>query len=250
MILAYVLEKFQTSRYTQSRPVEALSRTILDIILLDRLESLQDQYGHYLLQLDPGVNISVTTDGADNNKEIIQGRMDWALNYDAKKSGSILIVWEAKRLGLAASGLPQLLVYMTGVLQSRRDRINQTVWGMLSDSGTFQFAFLDDKKKFYTSHLYRWATYQSTILAYIDVILFDAIQSSPHTIPTKTGNATLRNYQRYLKTRWRFGEEPEDEAVGDINPESIMDVFREGKDIVLRPVRMKEAETSEESETS
>ena len=53
-----------------------------------------------------------------------------------------------------------------------------------------------------------------------------------------------------MKTRWRFGEEPEDEAVGDINPESIMDVFREGKDIVLRPVRMKEAETSEESETS
>jgi hypothetical protein len=79
--------------------------------------------------------------------------MDWALNYDAKKSGSILIVWEAKRLGLVASGLPQLLVYMTGVLQSRRDRINQTVWGMLYDSGTFQFAFLDDKKKFYTSDL-------------------------------------------------------------------------------------------------
>jgi hypothetical protein len=250
LILAYVLEKFQTSRYTQSRPVEALSRTILDIILLDRLESLQDQYGHYLLQLDPEVNISVTTDGADNTKEIIQGRMDWALNYDAKKSGSILVVWEAKRLWLAASGLPQLLVYMTGVLQSRRDRINQTVWGMLSDSGTFQFTFLDDNKKFYTSRLYRWAQDQSTILAYIDAILFDAIQSSPHTTPTKTGNATLRNYQRYLKTRWRFGEEPEDKAVDDINPESIMDVVREGKDIVLRPVRKKEAETSEESETS
>jgi hypothetical protein len=243
LILAYVLKKFQTSRYTQSRPVEALSRTILDIILLDRLESLQDQYGHYLLQLDPEVNISVTTDGVDNTKEIIQGRMDWALNYDAKKSGSILIVWEAKRLGLAASGLPQLLVYMTGVLQSRRDRINQTVWGMLSDSGTFQFAFLDDKKKFYTSRLYRWAQDQSTILAYIDAILFDAIQSSPHTTPTKTENATLRNYQRYLKARWRFGEEPEVKAVDGIDPESIVDVVKEGNDIVLRPVRKKEAET-------
>jgi hypothetical protein len=101
-----------------------------------------------------------------------------------------------------------------------------------------------------TFRLYRWAQDQSTILAYIDAILFDAIQSSRHTTPTKTGNATLRNYQRYLKTRWRFGEEPEDEAVDDINPESIMDVVREGKDIVLRPVRKKEAETSEESETS
>jgi hypothetical protein len=222
LILAYVLEKFQTSRCTQSRPVEALSRTLLDIILLDRLESLQDQYGYYLLQLDPEVNISVTT---DNTKEIIQGRMDWALNYDAKKSGSILV-------GLTASGLPQLLVCMAGVLQSRRDRINQTVWGMLSDSGTFQFAFLDDKKKFYTSDPYRWVTYQSTILAYIDAILFDAIQSSPHTTPTKTENTTLRNYQRYLKTRWRFGGELEDEAVGDIDPESVMDVVKEGKDIV------------------
>ena len=137
---------------------------------------------------------------------------------------------------------------MTGVHQSRRDRINQTVWGMLSDSGTFQFAFLDDNKKFYTSRLYRWAQDQSTILAYIDAILFDAIQSSPHTTLTKTGNATLRNYQRYLKTRWRFGEEPEDEAVDDINPESIMDVVREGKDIVLRPVRKKEAEAVSKEE--
>ena len=69
------------------------------------------------------------------------------------------------------------------------------------------------------------ASRQSAILAYIDAILLDAIRSFSHTTPTKTGNATLRNYQRYLKTQWRFGEEPEDEAVGDINPESIVDVF-------------------------
>jgi hypothetical protein len=222
----------------------------LDIILLDRLESLQDQYGHYLLQLDPEVNISVIADGVDNTKEIIQGRMDWALNYETRKSGSILVVWEAKRVGLAVSGLSQLLVYMTGVLQSRRDRINQTVWGMLSDSGTFQFAFLNDKKKLYTSRLYRWAQDQPIILAYIDAILFDSIQSSPHTTLEKTKNVTLRNYLRYLKTRWQFGDEPEDEEVDDIDLESIVDVFRDGKDIVLRPVRKGEAETSEESETS
>jgi len=222
---AYVLEKFQTSPYTQSRPVEALSRTILDIILLDRLENLQDQHGHYLLQLNPEVNISVTIDGANNTKEIIQGCMDWALNYEATKPGSILVVWEAKRVGQASAGLPQLLVYMAGVLESRRDRINQTVFGMLSDSGTFQFAFLDEKKKFYTSKLYRWADDQSTILAYIDAILLDAILSSPHTTPTKTANSTLRNYQRYLKGRWVFGGEPEDMAVDGIDLDSIVDVI-------------------------
>jgi hypothetical protein len=210
LILAYVVENFQSSR---SRPVEALSRIILDIILLDRLESLQNQYGHYLLRLDPEVNISVTVDGVGDTKEIIQGCVDWALNYEVKRPGSILIVWEAKRLGLAASGLPQLLIYMAGVLQSRRDRINQTVWGLLSDSGTFQFAFLDDRKKFYISRLYRWAQDQSTILACIDAILLDAMNSSPHTTPTKTANAKIRNYQRYLKGRWEFGDEPKDESV-------------------------------------
>jgi hypothetical protein len=130
---------------------------MLDIILLDRLESLQDPDGHYHLQFNPEVNISVTIDGANNTKEIIQGRMDWALNYEAAKPGSILVVWEAKRIGQATAGLPQLLIYMAGVLESRRDRLNQTVFGMLSDSGTFQFAFLDDNKKFYISRLYRWA---------------------------------------------------------------------------------------------
>jgi hypothetical protein len=140
--------EFQTSRYTQSRPAEALSRTMLDIILLDCLESLQDQDGHYLLHLNPEVSISVAIDGANNTKEIVQGRMDWALNYEAEMPGSIPAVWEAKQVGQATAGLPQLLIYMAGVLESRRDRLNQTVFGMLSNSGTFQF---DDKKKFYTN---------------------------------------------------------------------------------------------------
>ena len=219
---------------------------MLDIILLDRLESLQDQHGHYLLHLNSEVNISVTIDGANNTKEIIQGRMDWALNYDATKPGSILVVWEANRVGQAAAGLPQLLVYMAGVLKARHDRINQTVFGMLSDSGTFQFAFLDEKKKFYTSKFYRWADDQSMILAYIDAILLDAIQSSPHTIPTKTANSTLRNYQRYLKGRWVFGEEPEYKAVDDIDSDTVVDVINKAGDMVLRPAGKKEAETGDE----
>ena len=78
---------------------------------------------------------------------------------------------------------------------------------------------------------------------FITTLRVAAIQSSHHTIPTKTENATLRNYQRYLKARWRFGEEPEVKAVDGIDPESIVDVVKEGNDIVLRPVRKKEAET-------
>ena len=130
---------------------------MLDLILLDRLENLQDQNAHHHLLLKPEVNISVTIDGDDGTEEIIQGRMDWALNYEPKNAttGSILIVWEAKRVGYILTGLPQLLVYMAGVLESRRNRTNQSVFGVLSDSDTFVFAFLNCEKKFYVSLPYK-----------------------------------------------------------------------------------------------
>jgi hypothetical protein len=175
--------------------------------------------------------------------------MDWALNYEVKKPGSIMVIWEVKLVDQVLTGLPQLLVYMAGVLKARRDRINQTVFGILSDSGTLQFAFLDNKKKFYTSRIYGWAGDQPTILAYIDAILLDAIHSSPHTAPKKTANATIRNYQRYLKGWWKFGDESEDDAV-DIGPENIVDVINETGAMVLRPARKKKAEASDESEVS
>ena len=80
---------------------------------------------------------------------------------------------------------------MAAVLKYRSDRVNQSVFGMLSDSGTFQFAFLDENRKFYTSATFRWALQQSEILSYIDAILLDAIHSAPATIPMRTRNATI-----------------------------------------------------------
>ncbi len=82
---------------------------------------------------------------------------------------------------------------------------------------------------------------QSTILSYIDAILLDAIESSPHTTPTKAGNTTLLNYQRYLKARWRFGIEPEDKAIKDIDQESVVDVIKVGQEITTRPAKKEEA---------
>jgi hypothetical protein len=67
------------------------------------------------------------------------------------KPGSILVACETKRVGHALTGLPQLLVYMVRVLESRSDRINKNVFGALSDSGTYTFAFLDDQRKLYIS---------------------------------------------------------------------------------------------------
>jgi hypothetical protein len=136
------------------------------------------------------VNVSVTIDGPKGTKEVIQGRVDWTLNHNVAKPSSIFIVIKAKKLGSSLTGLPQLLVYIAAVLKYRSDRVNQSVFGMLSDSGTFQCAFLDKTRKFYTSATFRWALQQSEILSYVDAILLDAIYSSPATTPMRTTNNT------------------------------------------------------------
>jgi len=216
---------------------------MLDLIFLDRLKKLQDQDAPFRLQLSPEISISAN---ALRSGRKIAGRVDWALNYDTPNNrGSILIVIEAKRISSTSIGLPQLVVYMVGVLESRHDRLNQSVFGMLSDSGTFQFAFLDQNRKLYLTETFDWCYRQSEILAYIDTILLDAIESSPHTTPTKLGNRSLNNYRQYLEERWVFGLGSEDKAKEDIKEESVVDVFQDGN-IVVRTNRHegRDSETS------
>jgi hypothetical protein len=102
---------------------------------------------------------------------------------------------------------------MTGVLESRSDRTNQSV---LSDSGHFFFAFLNEKPKL--SKSYSWRDEKPTVISYIDTILQDAIES-----PTKSRNTTLLNYQRSLASRWTFGVE-QDAEDGSIDPKTIVDI--------------------------
>jgi hypothetical protein len=211
---------------------------MLDLILLDRLNSLQDQHAAYHLRLSPEVPISANTYDIHGNEEVIRGRVDWALNYDTPKSqtGSILIVIEAKAIDNAGVGMPQLLAYMVGVLETRRSRKNQSVFGMLSDTGIYRFTFLDQNKKLYVSRPFEWARDRSMILAHIDTILLDAIESSPHPTPTKFGNRSLNNYRRYLEERWVFGDGSEDKAKRDIRKESIVDVIQD-RNMVVRTKR-------------
>ena len=46
---------------------------MLDLILLDRLNKLQDLYASHSLRLSPGIPISANTYDADGNEEIIPG---------------------------------------------------------------------------------------------------------------------------------------------------------------------------------
>jgi hypothetical protein len=81
--------------YTQQRRLETVSHTLLDLILLDRLENLEDETAYYRLSLKPEVPISVIIESTHGEEEEISGRIDWALNYDAPRNiklGSILVV--------------------------------------------------------------------------------------------------------------------------------------------------------------
>ena len=105
-----------------------------------------------------------------------------------------------------------MLVYMAAVQEARLGHTNNTVFGILSDGREFKFAFLDSNKKFYVSYHLYWAKDQQAIISYIDAMLLDAIQSSPHTTPTKGQNNTLHRYRKYLERKWAFGDAAEDEV--------------------------------------
>jgi hypothetical protein len=149
------------------------------------------------------VPVSINTQDQFGKPELIKGRADWVLGYvkDKANTGSILMVVEAKPCENAWIGLPQMLVYMAAIQEARLGHTNNAVFGMLSDSREFRFAFLDSNKKFHRSCPFNWINGQQTIISYIDAMLLNAIQSSPHTTPVKGQNKTLLKYRKYLKPK-------------------------------------------------
>ena len=236
---ASVINDLKCSDYVSVRRNESFCRTILDLIIHDRLRHLEDRDAHHHLQISAEVPVSIHTKDFYGNNEIVKGRVDWALGYGAKKSntGAVLLVVEAKPYNSAAVGMPQLLVYMAGVheARARQKQVNKSVYGVVSDSKEFRFAFLNEKKKFFTSEPYLWLTKQSTIIAYIDMMLINAIESSPHTIPQKKNNKIIHQYPEYLESQWKFGVDSDDGGAEDQEDDSDMvDVLNIGGRVVMR----------------
>ncbi|EGC46683.1 predicted protein [Histoplasma capsulatum var. duboisii H88] len=177
---------------------ETFCRTIMDLVFLDRLRVLKDENATRHLKFVPEVSLSVERGGAT-----ITGRADWCLGYGNARGGfeSTLIIMEAKKLGTAQSGLPQLIIYLAAVLDARKDSHNMdsAVFGLLTDSSVFQFVYLDPARKLFTSRLLQWVTDKKRIVQWIDRVLEDSIKASPHTTPVKSSNRTLRAYQTELK---------------------------------------------------
>ena len=240
VLKATVIKDLKTSDYASVRQDESFCRTVLDLLILDRLRHLKDKDTFHRLQVSAEVPVSIRMTDIYGNQEIVKGRADWALGYGTQKSdtGAILLVIEAKPYENAAVGMPQLLVYMAAVYEARRsqDRTNKSVFGMVSDSKEFRFCLLDENKKFSTTRTFTWVMEQSLILAYIDMMLINAIESSPHTTPTKKNNQIIRNFPEFLKRQWSFGAQLEDEEVQteEHDDSDLVDVVNIGGRIVMK----------------
>lgn len=237
-----MIKDLKTSDYVSARYDESFCRTVLDLIIMDRLRNLEDKDSHHRLQVSAEVTLSIRIQDVYGNHVMVKGRADWALGYgtDKNDTGSILLVVEAKPYESAPVGIPQLLVYMAAVQEARQDRVNSSVFGMVSDSKEFRFCFLNGQKKRFVSEPLTWATKQSTIIAYIDMMLMSAIKSSPHTTPRKKNSRTILNYPGFLEKQWRFGEESNDESDGgraedsDGEDDDMVDLVNIGGRIVMR----------------
>ena len=212
---------------------------------MDRLRQLEDKAALHRLQVSAEVSVLIRIKNIYGNNEIVKGRADCAIGYGTEKSdtGAILLIVEAKSYESAAIGMPQLLVYMAAVHEARQNRVNKSVFGMVSDSKEFRLAFLDEDKKFCTTRPFIWAIEQSTIIAYIDMMLINAIESSPHTTPQKTNNRTNYRYREHLEREWKFGDESDDagareEDEEDDDDDDMVDVVIIGGRLTMRRRRM------------
>lgn len=241
-ISASVIKDLKTSDYVSVRHGESFCRTVLDLIIMDLLRHLEDKDAHHRLQVSTEVPVSIRIQDVYGIHEIVKARADWALGYgtDKNDTGSILLVVEANPYESAPVGMPQLLVYMAAVQEARQDRVNSSVFGMVSDSKEFRFCFLNAQKTLFTSEPFTWATKQSTIIAYIDMMLMNAIESSPHTTLCKKNHRTILNYSRCSERMWRFGEESNDELDGeraedsDGKNDNMVDLVNIGGHVVMR----------------
>lgn len=217
---------------------EALIRSVIDVLLCGRLEHLDDVGANKHLHVAAEVDIQVkardpkAVDPSVNTKVIIKGCADWMIEYALSKKSlsSKLIIIEAKRDGGSSGGVAQLICYLAGVQEARveDDKTNQQVFGILTDSSEFRFAFLNESRQMFLSDPLLWRSNAPHIVTYIDHILRKAIESSPHTTPLKDKNRQLLNYTRHLRSSFEYGEGsdldslPELKPAVDIDDDSVM----------------------------
>ena len=207
------------------------SRTFYELILIDRLQKLQG--GRRQLRLSTDVPLEIRVKNIYGNNEIVRDRANWAIGHGRDKNDKevVLLVVKGKHSGAAWVALARMMVCMAAALESRRDRTNNGVFGMLAESGTFQFAFLGSTKKLFLSNVFKWSSQQSTILAYVDAVLLEGIQTTQYALSAKK---SFQRYPRSLNERWKYGDEEGDEEAEEGGSDEAMDVAKDQGGMVMR----------------
>jgi hypothetical protein len=75
------------------------------------------------------------------------------------------------------------------------------------------------------------------IVQWIDKILQDSIEASPHTTPNKTNNGILMAYQTHIKQGFQFGSESDDfELVDGEDVRHYQVVFKGERGYLVTPL--------------
>ncbi|KAJ9203104.1 hypothetical protein DTO164E3_2575 [Paecilomyces variotii] len=135
---------------------DGLSRTLIDIVLFDRMDAHQEELAARKLSIRGEVPLEAVI--SSENEIIVVGNADYALGYDpvipvnSKGFESISVVVEAKRetSETQAVGIAQAVAYMVGIRRKRMNlrnpkRIVHTTYGMVSDGIYWTFLRLDGK---------------------------------------------------------------------------------------------------------
>ncbi|KAK9326951.1 hypothetical protein V1520DRAFT_350159 [Lipomyces starkeyi] len=203
---ATTIQNIRRSKYLRTFRPESAVRTLLDVLICDRLELLDDRSAAKHLKAIPEVQMEIST----KHHKKISGRADWTLGYmdEKDKLQEMLVVIEAKARGNIGAALPQLLIYLGGIQDARStaEKTNKTVFGMATDSDQFIFAILQGDRKAFVSKTLDWLDEKDLIVLFLDNILRDAIESSPHTTPTRTGNKRIKKFEQSLGTTYTFGD--------------------------------------------
>ncbi|KAL4807083.1 hypothetical protein BDV18DRAFT_112431 [Aspergillus unguis] len=163
------VRELQSSPYFRLADSESTCGPILDVIFCDRLKCLSDKDAGRRLNWLPEVTLSVKSKQHDI---LIQGRADWCLAYGSSKAAlqaalialsvsslfsqrvsELTLAREAKMPGAARSALPQLVIYLAAVQDSRKEsnKINSSVFGLITDSVEYKFAWLDENRNLFVS---------------------------------------------------------------------------------------------------
>jgi hypothetical protein len=236
------IAEIKKSRYFLTMHQEPRTRTLVDILLCDRLSALRDEAANRQLHVATEVPLQAKVLD-DFGGGYISGRADWTLGYGNEKGdvGSILVGIEAKKQGYTQAGVSQLLAYLASVQDARKasHKINSDVFGMVTDFSTFQFIVLRSNRTAYYSPFFIWATQRREVVTYLDHILSCAIDSSPHTTPVKDRNTTIKKFGKRLSDSFRFGSPGSPSAHEDEGEESELDesawnvIVRDGVSILV-----------------